>query len=409
MKKTIAILLIGVLLTGCSTSRTSPRPIMTAEVTISPTPQTQKLEKTVAVPETQIQKTPEVQTQQSPIVQTKLEEKTWFAGAIGNAKIHAQLEITGNKVSGVYYYDQYKTNISLKGTIDDRVKDLQAVSLTEDTDKKGNIRGLFRSKDYLQGFWKSGSEVYSMYLIREGAGISPPQIAGKGAMLFDGYWTGKGTGYFAGSNAYIKVLFDDLLYYQLQAFNGSHSGGLDSFATIDNNIARTVFKDTAYDKKDENVVFEFSLEDYCLNLKSNRYDYMCGTGVGFDSSYTKGKISITKPTAQQVGIVASKEKDELFKKLVGDKYDTFISYTAAVSYEDKILDGRKVKAGSSLLRGVNGYCFYIISSEYIYAAILSNNIDYYTNDPKYANKLPQLMEDWATYRKGLKINYNFKE
>jgi len=35
---------------------------------------------------------------------------------------------------------------------------------------------------------------------------------------FEGSWTGKESGYFAGSQADIKVLFDDLIFYNLSAF-----------------------------------------------------------------------------------------------------------------------------------------------------------------------------------------------
>jgi len=56
------------------------------------------------------------------------------------------------------------------------------------------------------------------------------------------------------------------------------------------------------------------------------------------------------PTALEVGIVETKEQDELFKKLVGDKYSDFIMYTSHVFYSELTWNGEKVKAGESYLR-----------------------------------------------------------
>ena len=101
---------------------------------------------------------------------------------------------------------------------------------------------------------------------------------------------------------------------------------------------------------------------------------------------------------------------QLFKRLVGNNYESFINCTAGVGYSEVELDGKKVRAGESFLRGLNGYCSYIISSEYIYAAIdAGDKIEYYTNDKNYANRLPKPMVDWASNKKDLKINYNSEE
>ncbi len=249
-----------------------------------------------------------------------------------------------------------------------------------------------------------------MYLIREGSEVTAPMQPGIDIMKFDGHWTGQNSGYFRGSEADIKVLYNDLIYYDLKAFSGANIGDLTSFGIVNNNIAKTAFKDMTYDDKNENVLFEFKIENNLLNLKSNMYDYMCGMGVGFDSSFVKGKVDVVMPTALQVGIVDTKEQEALFKKIVGDRFSDFINYTSYVDYSEVSLDGKKVKAGNSLLRGLGGFCSYIISSEYIYAAIVGDDsIDYFTNDEKYSKKMPKPIADWATNKEGLKINYNYKE
>lgn len=399
MKKILVSILIVLLLAGCSANSTQKQSEKKAEGNSS---SVEKQEQSLA--------TYEPLKQQTTASQQTTEGKEWFAGSIGNVKIHAKLDISGKTVSGIYYYDQYKTNIVLKGSIEDEIIDLQTITLTEDTDKKGTMNGLFKTKDYIQGYWRSGKDIYPMYLIREGSEINPPKQPAKQTLRFDGHWTGKSSGYFAGSEADIKVLFDDLILYELSAHNGTHMGGLDCFAIVNSYKAKTVFKDTTYGERQENVTFEFSVENNNLNLKSNEYDFMCGMGVGFDSSYTKEKVDTSLPSAQQVGIVETKAQDELFKKIVGDEYDTFIQYTQSVNFSEVVLDGKKVNAGESLLRGMYGYCFYIVSPENIYAAIVTeDNIKYYTNDKNYADKLPQPILDWTKSKRDLNVEYYLKE
>ena len=200
-----------------------------------------------------------------------------------------------------------------------------------------------------------------------------------------------------------------MIYYKLEAHNGTHSGVLWGFGIVNNGSVKTVFKDTTYDEKKENVFFEFKIEDDLLKLNSNMYDYGCGAGVMFDSEYVFGDKEIAMPTALEVGIVETEEQDRLFKKLVGDRYSEFISYTSFVQYSEVIMDGEKVKAGTSYLRGDYGVCFYIISSQHIYAAIIGNGgIYYYTNDKNYAEKIPEPMAEWANTRLD-NIIYNYKE
>lgn len=334
----------------------------------------------------------------------------WFTGFIGNKRIHAKLDISGNKASGVYYYDEYKTNIKLEGYVDDfaAIRDQKTVFLSEGTDERGRIIGVFRTDDYIQGCWKKDDVIYPMYLIREGVDILPPKKPDADAMKFEGHWTGKESGYFGGSKADIKVLFEDLIYYELFAFSGANSGELDSFGIIENDVAKTVFEDKTYDEKNENVVFEFKNENESLQLYSNEYSFSCGMGVGFDSCFVKGEIDIEIPTALEVGIVDTKEQDELFEKLVGDKYGEFIMYTSRVFYSELNWNGEEVKAGDSYLRGCSGCCFYVVSPDHIYAAILGDKgIYYYTNDKNYANKIPEPMAEWAEKRG--EIFYNYKE
>lgn len=332
---------------------------------------------------------------------------SWYAGMIGNAKIHARFDISDYKVTGSYYYDKYKSEIPLDGYIDDGIRGTLWMSVTEDTDKKGTIYALFRTDDYIQGFWKSGDTIYPMYLIKEGADVEPPKPAGDEALAYKGLWYGSRS-YYSGGEVTFTPLFSDLVFYDLSAYSGANSGWLESFGIIEKGVLSTVFVDTAYES-DENVVFSFRLKDSKLVLDSNMYDYMCGMGVAFSDEYSREKPVVDIPTALDAEIVDSEEMERAFREITGDDYENFIAYTQFVQYEDITLGGVQAKAGKSYLRGMSGMCFYVVANNKIYAAYTDYvNIRYYTNDIKYAEKMPEPMNEWASAQ-GAKIHYNYKE
>jgi len=80
----------------------------------------------------------------------------WFVGFIGNKKIYAKFDVSEDRISGVYYYDEYKTNIELKGYFNSitAIKGFRTFQLWEETDDRGDIIGIFRTDDYIQGCWK---------------------------------------------------------------------------------------------------------------------------------------------------------------------------------------------------------------------------------------------------------------
>jgi hypothetical protein len=348
----------------------------------------------------------------STIATQSQEEGDLYVGAIGNAKIHAKFMFSEDKVSGAYYYDKYKADIKLSGYIDNSIKDVLTFEVTEDTPEEGIMYFIVRSPEYIQGIWKNDNKIYPIYLVKEGANIVPPGLGlpKENSLRFEGHWTGKISEYFCGSQADIKVLSDDLLYYELLAYNGTATGALTGFAPISGNSAKTVFSEMTSEKNAENVVFEFNVDNNTLSLKSNSYDFQCGFAVSFDSSYTKGKVDISMPTAMQVGIVSTKDQDDLFKELVGDKYYDFIQYTQYVNFDDYNLDGGNVKVGISYLRGSSGYCIYVMSPKFMYAAIIEDDkIEYFSNDKRYAERLPQPIADWANENDDMTVEYNYKE
>ena len=331
------------------------------------------------------------------------QDNTWY-GVIGTSKIHAVLSINDNEVTGAYYYDKSKKNIKLTGSITKEYRYYSSISLYEDTRESAYFNGIFKTADYIEGYWKCEDKIYPMYLIREGINTAPPVSPDKVSLLFDGHWNDLSAYYYGGSEAEIKVLFDDLLYFELNAYNGANMGSLEGLAVIKNGTAITTFSEKVEwdNDKSANVKFSFKIKKKNLLLSSNKYDFDCGFGVSFASTYTKETIEVKIPTAIEVGIADSEDQSALFEKLVGDKYEEFVQYTQSVNYEELEMDGKKVSAGASYLRGCAGYCYYIKTDKYLYAAIKGDGcIDFYTNDPAYKDRLPQPMKEWAS-------NYSFE-
>ena len=53
-----------------------------------------------------------------------------------------------------------------------------------------------------------------------------------------------------------------------------------------------------------------------------------------------------------LALYSTKSIDELFKKLVGDRYDDFITKISAVFYSELIWNDKEVKVGESYLKGI---------------------------------------------------------
>lgn len=340
--------------------------------------------------------------------QSSVKEKRVYIGAIGDAPIHLTISTEDDQITGVYYYDKYKTEIPLSGYMYETMKDCPTFILSEATKEKGKLYGIIRKQDYIQGFWKNDDGFYPMYLIREGSDLPIPEKPGDAVMLFDGHWTGVQSSFFAGSKLDIKVLFDDIVYYEFFAHNGAATGGLDGYGVLQGDKWVSIFTDHVnYDESSEHVSFEFQVRDSQLYLNSNQYDYYCGAGVLFDEVYTKEELLIQTPSSNDVGIVFSEKQEELFRNMVGVYYEDFIRYTHGVNYTLVLKDGKYVMAGESYLRGASGCCYYINTTDYLYAALYDfTAIRYFTNDPEYANTLPRHMKEWAD-RSGMEILYYY--
>lgn len=349
---------------------------------------------------------------QSIVDQMFSEKNMVFIGAIGDTSIHVTLKNKNNRLTGVYYSDQDKDEIKLYGSIEfSSYQDYPSIYIDEDGGEDGGrFTGIIRSKDCIQGYWVKPDGILPMYLLRAGSDTVFTKKPSKEAMLFEGQWKGANSTFYEGSDLDIKVLFDDLIYYRFYAYHPTVGGYLDGLGIINNKKATTVFRSNVWAGNKliygDPVTFELSLGEKGIYLNSSDYGYGCGEGVYFDNEYTD-KIVIARPSALELGIVNTQEQEEEFQAMVGDFYEKFIRYTQSVEYSDAIIDGKKVRSGTSYYKGLSGLCYYILSPSYLYAAILENgSIEYFTNDPKYSKGIPLAMKEWVMgLSVGVHINF----
>jgi len=320
------------------------------------------------------------------------DDNGWFIGAINETlKIHMKLNIIGDKVSGIYYYDKYKKNITLTGEINNNL-----ISVSE-KDSTGYIDAILVSDELIEGIWSDGKNTYPFYVIKEESKISIPEKPDLELIKWEGDWTGQHSGYYSGSELLIYPIFNNLIRFEISAFSGTHSGGFSSVALIENNIA--VYKG------ENNTEFKFSLnDDGDIRLDTNDYTYYCGMGVGYDSIFTKEILSISPPSAIEAGLVYTDEQENIFKKLTGEYYDAFIQ-NAQYYTDEEDLD--QIGADVRVFR-VLGYfntAIVMINQEdnMILAAVDGGDFIYYfTNNKNYLNP-PKTIIKWSSDKGKLKI------
>jgi hypothetical protein len=111
-----------------------------------------------------------------------------FKGMINNKlPIVMKLNFNGSSVSGAYYYEKYKTDIRLEGSLDDKGN----ISLTEFDPKDGNISGSFAGKfvsaNRIEGRWIKGDGTKTLpFYVQEGGGGGGG--GGAGSSRFVGTW-----------------------------------------------------------------------------------------------------------------------------------------------------------------------------------------------------------------------------
>lgn len=297
-----------------------------------------------------------------------------------NLNIHMKLDFKGDKITGSYYYDKYKTDINLDGerTIDNSI-------YLREYDSKGNITGAFKgilvTKNRIDGIWTSHDMKTQMpFTVKTSNEVTNthPQWAGE--------WMRLGSTQFDYSEIILKDVTASNLKLSLDAHSGANVGNIeDDTAYIGDDLA--VFKNS-------NFIMVLSLIDDTLIVQTDGEGYF-GMGVYADGDYKKGiQQKILTLTDREIFINDSYEQQ--FKDVVGDEYERFSNVFGSIN-EGEDIDNFGAKVCYGWLRGSAmydaGIIMYTNEGKYWAAVIDVGSIKYYTNTAD-KTKLPKTIEEW---------------
>jgi uncharacterized protein len=210
-----------------------------------------------------------------------------------------------------------------------------------------------------------------------------------------GKWTEAETTSMEGQWLNIKEVADRGFTFELSALSGSHTGEIEGFAAFSPQGA--LFK-----SEENDCQVEF------LPLGSDRLEVETsgecwsygGIGVGFDGQYLRGVHEKTLSLVD-LGVLKSKTKDQAFHKLVGPAYKDFVERFQLPNDDNKDIDGLGARVVTGGVRGMFTIMEAILMDGpgmKVYAAMLKDDkVEYFTNDPDYARRLPKTIEAWRQH------------
>lgn len=187
------------------------------------------------------------------------------------------------------------------------------------------------------------------------------------------------------------------IYFNLTAVNGASSGEVTGRAKVKS--GRAIYRMTDYGSSTCEIRFTL-LDD--KRIEVSQRSGLCGAGMGVEYSgeYINEKFvtEMPEPTLVSLGMLQTKKQEDIFKKLVGDKYDAFINTTQYVS-EIEDLDNMNFKGHSAAIRGLytsmENIILYNDRNEFWCAVINDDErVYYFTNSQKFRTALPLTIDAW---------------
>lgn len=306
----------------------------------------------------------------------------------GNMNIHMNIRIEDGLVEGSYYYDKIKSNITLKGTIEEN----RMITIDE-YDVKGNINGTFDGWYVpgvrINGSWsKPGTDEQLAFELTVIDGIPDDAV-------WAGEWTRLGSGRFGSSTLVIFNETSDGFDFQMDAYDGHHLGPvsmgfLSGSARIQGSAA------AYYEDRETGVQLVFILKNGLIELTANNAaNAQAGAGVTFGGDYTREKI---KETLLSAGYVDSEESQKTFEELVGRDVELFLD-TAQVADNPMDMDGYGARVYHWWVFGLEGSkesVVMFLPDRKICAAVIdpeNNKILVYTN-ADFIDKVPKTIQEW---------------
>ena len=207
-----------------------------------------------------------------------------------------------------------------------------------------------------------------------------------------GKWTEAETTSVYGQWLTIQEVTERGFTFELSAVSGSHTGEIDGFAAFSPEGA--LFKST---ENDCQVKFLPLGSDRIKVETSGECWYYGGMGIVFGGQFLRGVHEKTLSLVD-LGVLKTKAEDQAFRKVVGQAYQDFVDRFQLQPDGNKDLDGLGTRVVTGAVRGMFTIMEAILMDgpgERVYAAMLKDDkVEYFTNDPSYAKRLPQTIEDW---------------
>lgn len=225
------------------------------------------------------------------------------------------------------------------------------------------------------------------------------------SQLWKGTWERLERNY--GGTLKIDKIENNVLYFNILALNGGHTGDFDGTAKITGNKALYKFKGNG-----QNCVLEFTLfKDQKIEVDQKTDECDGGMGVFYRGTYVNAKLGKKAPEENLVslGILQTPQQESIFKKLVGNRYDAFLN-SSQLQSEVEDLDGMNFKGVASGVRGLYTFMENIIlynsKGEFWCAVIDDEKVYYFTNSTQFRNKLPLTIEEWRKDFKDWEVVFN---
>lgn len=206
-------------------------------------------------------------------------------------------------------------------------------------------------------------------------------------------------------NLEIKMQGNDKFTFEIISSNGANTGDVSGIAKIRGNKA--YFNDlNSVDNEDDaydcQILFTNKIKSINIKASEGCSSYG-GVGVYFEGEYLKGEQPIKENNFVDIKVFPNAEIDNKFKKLVGEDYESFLNAFHLVN-EGKDLDNLNTKVFEACVRGIcpimGGVIMFDNSGKFYAIVVDVNEADeliarYYTNNPKYVQKLPKTIENWV--------------
>ena len=199
---------------------------------------------------------------------------------------------------------------------------------------------------------------------------------------------------------------DKTVDFGLEIFNGGHSGLLEGTANLNGGIA--TFKNTIFDDV-ETCFLVFQKHDNLVLIDQKSTNWACGFGMRahangkYENHFSPKEAELAY--GEENSIFLDKAQRDLFKKLVGDRYEDFaFNMQDLSSFPKSQKDNFEATAFAGNVIGLASTNEAIIMQNgkglfwagvIIYDEITDQfQVKYFTNDNKRKKDIPQTIEDW---------------